>query len=193
MWYSHKFKKSAVRYEVGLCILTGRIVWVHGPFNCGEWNDISIFRDSLLSHLQDAGERAEADDGYIGEAPGFIKCPKSFTNPEETEAMQARVRMRQETVNERFKNFGILKQVFRHEVANHGEAFRACACLTQISIMNGEPLFSVGYRDPPFNNPYELPDNEPEWDGINETPEVLEAIQNNQGRNGSSWSKRSRS
>jgi hypothetical protein len=74
-------------------------VWIHGPFECGAWPDISIFRDSLISHLLPA-KRVEADDGYIGEAPQYIKCPKSFTNPEETKFMQSRVRS------------GILKQMY---------------------------------------------------------------------------------
>ena len=34
-WYSHKFKRSAVRYEIGLCILTGDICWVSGPYEAG--------------------------------------------------------------------------------------------------------------------------------------------------------------
>ena len=104
--------------------------------------------------------------------------------------MQARVRMRQETCNKRFKHFGILKQVFRHDIANHGEVLRAVAVLTQLAILNGEPLFSVGYRDPPFNNPHEQPDNEPEWNGVRETDEVLAAIARN--GNPSSRGKRSR-
>ena len=64
------------------------------------WNDIQIFRNSLISHLKN-GERVEADDGYVGEAPEFVKCPASFTNPKETLYMQQRVRNRQETVNKR--------------------------------------------------------------------------------------------
>ena len=57
-----------------------------------------IFRNSLLSHL-DREERVEADDGYLGEAPEFVKCPASFTNPEETLFMQQRVRNRQDIQN----------------------------------------------------------------------------------------------
>ena len=53
----------------------GDVVWVHGPFPCGDWPDIVIFRSSLISFL-DEGERVEADDGYVGEAPMYIKCPK---------------------------------------------------------------------------------------------------------------------
>lgn len=147
-FYSHKFKGSGLRYEIGLCILTGSIVWINGPFECGKWPDISIFRSALISELQDS-ERVEADDGYLGEAPTHIKCPKSFCNPKETEFMQQRVRNRHETVNKRFKQFGILKQAYRHNISNHGDVFRAIAVITEIAIVNGEPLFSCGYSDSP--------------------------------------------
>jgi len=85
---SHKFRgKSGLRYELGICIQTGDCVWINGPYRCGKNPDITIFRDSLLSHLEE-GERVEADDGYIGEANRHIKCPKSFTNPAECLFMQ---------------------------------------------------------------------------------------------------------
>lgn len=150
-FYSFKFKKSALRYEVALCILTGDIVWINGPYEPGVWNDIAIFRDGIMHHLED-GERVEADDGYIGEAPTYVKCPKCFTNPRETLFMQQRVRNRQETVNKRFKNWGILKQVYRHDIPHHGDAFRAIVVITQLSITKGEPLFECGYSDQPFND-----------------------------------------
>jgi hypothetical protein len=76
-FYSYKYRKSGLRYEVGLCILTGDIVWINGPYECGVWNDVSIFRNSLLSHLA-ANERVEADDGYVGEHPRYIKCPRGI-------------------------------------------------------------------------------------------------------------------
>ena len=63
-----------------LVILFGSM---NGPYECGRWPDISIFRESLLSHLEPA-ERVEADDGYIGEHPLHIKCPAGFANPEST-------------------------------------------------------------------------------------------------------------
>ena len=85
-----------------MCILTGDLVWINGPYECGTFPDITIFRDSLISHLGDA-ERVEADDGYIGEAPRHVKYPKSFTSKAETEFMQQRVRNRQETINNLFK------------------------------------------------------------------------------------------
>jgi hypothetical protein len=149
---SHKFKKkSGLRYEVGLCILTGDIVWINGPYECGMWNDISIFRNALKGHLI-PGERVEADDGYLGEHPQCVKCPAGFANTTITEYMQQRVRNRQESVNKRFKNFGILKQVFRHDekLSEHGDVFRSVAIITQLAINKGEKLFECGYRDPPY-------------------------------------------
>lgn len=33
-WFSHKFKGPGVRYEVAVCIKTGDVVWINGPFPC---------------------------------------------------------------------------------------------------------------------------------------------------------------
>ena len=148
-FFSHKYRKSGLRYEVGLCILTGDMVWINGPYECGMWPDISIFRNSLMSHLAN-NERVEADDGYIGEHPQYVKCPAGFADLPETEYMQQRARNRQETINKRFKVFGAMKQVWRHAIELHGEAFRAIAIILQLTINNGERLFEVGYRDPPW-------------------------------------------
>ena len=64
--------------------------------------------------------------------------------------MQQRVRNRQESVNNRFKMWGILKQKYRHEIIEHAEVFRAVVVMTQLSINAGERLFDCGYRDPPY-------------------------------------------
>ena len=66
--------------------------------------------------------------------------------------MQVRARSRQETVNKRFKNWGILKQVYRNTITSHGDAFRAIAMTTQQSIRNGEALVACDNRDPPYKN-----------------------------------------
>jgi len=50
-------------------------------------------------------------------------------------------------LNGRLKNWGILSQVFRHHIMTHGDVFRACAGVTQLTIENGEPLFEVEYGD----------------------------------------------
>ena len=157
---SHKYnKRSALRYEICLCILTGDIVWINGPCECGIWPDISIFRDCLMDEL-DENEMVEADDGYIGEHPFHIKCPAGFANPEETEFMQQRVRNRQESVNNRWKFFACMKQVWRHDATRHGSAFRAIGVILQVTINSGEKLFSCGYRDPPYNGDEPMEDGD---------------------------------
>jgi hypothetical protein len=35
-WYTKKFNGPGVRYEVGIAIQTGYIVWVNGPFKPGK-------------------------------------------------------------------------------------------------------------------------------------------------------------
>ena len=148
---SHKFnKKSGLRYEVCVSILSGDIVWINGPYECGKWPDISIFRDSLKSHLEPK-ERVEADDGYIGEHPQCVKCPAGFANKKQTEFMQQRARNRQESANNRFKFWGVLRQNYRHDIVSHAEVFRAVVVMCQLSINDGEKLFECGYRDPPYD------------------------------------------
>ena len=65
-WKSHKFKGAAARYEVGVCIRTGGIVWINGPFPAGHNADVAIFRRFLRDELDD-GEYVEADGGYRGD------------------------------------------------------------------------------------------------------------------------------
>jgi len=145
---SHKFNgKSAFRYELGTDIEKGELAWLHGPFPAGYWPDVKIFRHALMQML-DENERVEADDGYIGEAPGKVKCPMSFANPVENLKMQQIVRNRHETVNGRMKNWEILRVMYRHDLSTHGTVFRAIAVITQLAIRNGEPLFPVDYKDP---------------------------------------------
>ena len=144
-FWSYKFKKSGVRYEVGLCIRTGDICWWNGPYEPGIWNDEMIFKDALVSMLE-YGERCETDGGYRGSAPEFVKCPKGVWGESGKWVMQQRVRSRQETVNERLKNWGILLTPYRHDFKLHQTVFAAVIVLLQLSF-EYNPLFSVEYND----------------------------------------------
>jgi hypothetical protein len=144
-FYSHKFNgPPGLRYEVAVCILTGDIVSVVGPFPCGDWPDVEIFRYCLKGML-DEYERVEADDGYVGEDPVNVKVPGSLVHMHDEQQLyiRSRVRRRHETVNKRIKQFKCLDTVFRHGLSFHGTCFRACAVLTQLSIKHGNPLFTV--------------------------------------------------
>jgi hypothetical protein len=61
--------------------------------------------------------------------------------------MQQRVRSRHETINKRFKQWNILKSIFKEKIELHGEYFRIVAIIAQLCIEHGEPLFSVEFED----------------------------------------------
>ena len=142
-FWSYKFKKSGLRYEVGLCILMGSICWWSRLYAPGKWNDLAIFRDSLVLMLE-PGERCETDQGYQGTAQAYAKCPGVVEADPNTAEIQQRVWSRQETVNERFKNWATLSTPYRHDFLEHQTVFGAIVVLTQLSFA-ANPLFQVAY------------------------------------------------
>jgi len=122
--------KSALRYELGIDILKGNLVWVEGPYPAGAWPDIKIFLNCLMGHLL-PGKRVEADKGYVGH-PDKIKCPNIDCNLVRNLGMQSAARSRHETFNGRLKNWGILERTYRHNIELHGTVFTACVVITQL-------------------------------------------------------------
>ena len=144
-WFSEKFHGPGIRYEIAICIRTGSIVWINGPFPAGHYTDLVIFRLKLLSWLE-AGEKVEADHGYDGEEC-FIQTPKCFNDNRPIAAQQhKRARARHEVVNRHFKHFKILQECYRHCLDDHRHVFRAVAVITQIGMeYGGIQTFSVKY------------------------------------------------
>jgi hypothetical protein len=46
--YSYKLNGPGLRYEIAVCIATGQIVWINGPYKPARWVDITIFRHKLM-------------------------------------------------------------------------------------------------------------------------------------------------
>ena len=141
-FYCHKTKTSGLRYEIGISIIFGDICWINGPFPCGDFPDIKIFRSAIISKLE-YGERVEADDGYIGEAPSNVIVPKMDSRVLVVKDKARTVRSRHETCNSRFKNWKILRERYRHDVGLHGYFFRVIAIMTQLQIDEGERLWQI--------------------------------------------------
>ena len=143
---SHKYAgKSTLCYELGVDILAGNLVWIQGLYPAGKYTDIKILNKVLRNFLEPSMQ-VEADKGYRGH-PNKIKCLGNDANPVENRSMQGRVRAHHGMLNGRLKNWGILSQGFRHHITMHGNVFRACAVVTQLTIQDGEPLFEVDYAD----------------------------------------------
>ncbi len=80
----------------------------------------------------EVGERSETDRGYRGSAPMKVECPGGLLEDlhPAVKAMAQRVRSRQETINERFKNWGILNTPYHHNIFKHQAVFGAIVFLT---------------------------------------------------------------
>lgn len=138
---SHKFGAAALRYEVCVCIRTGDIVWVNGPYPAGCCHDITIYKRKLRQMIPD-GEMIEADKGYIG--CDKIRTPHDFVSKADRRA-KAKARARHEHVNGIMKQFGVLRQTFRHRITFHHHCFAAVATLVQMSFDAGEEPWQVKY------------------------------------------------
>lgn len=118
-----------MRYEIGICIATGHIVWVNGGYPCGEWPDLRIAKDMLIYYLN-PGEKCIADGGYNNAR--FFVTPDGLNN--DRTYSQKLVRSRHETVNTRIKYFNVLQKRFRHNIEKHAVCFYAVANIVQILI-----------------------------------------------------------
>ena len=140
-WYTHKFNGAGLRYKVGICIQTGWICWINGPFPCGAWPDIRISRDALVYELL-AGEKLLSDRGYGG---AYHTTPHGRRD-DPIQKMQGKARARHETINGLFKKFNCLNNKWRHNRNNHHTAFWAVANITQLKIQKEGVTWHVPYN-----------------------------------------------
>ena len=137
-WYSHKFNGPGLRYEIAVSIQAGEISWINGPYPCGEYSDLKIFRSELI-HALDPGEKVVADKGYRGEACFIQKNEGS----EEEHRAKGVLMARHETLNRRFKVFKALGHVFRHDLTKHSFVFHAVATIVQLTLKHESPIFEL--------------------------------------------------
>ena len=142
-FYSHKFAKAGLQYEVGVCIQTGLIAWINGHFVVGKCNDIAIFQSKMIYELLD-WEMDEADQGYVGQ-PNKICVKYELGVSENQFEAKARARARGERITGRFKKFCILTDRYRHKISMHSYVFHAVAVLMQISLTTVSQTFKVNY------------------------------------------------
>lgn len=83
-----------------------------------------------------SGERVIVDNGYSN--PRYI-TPRNVDFKKRR--LHSVLRARNETVNERLKNFNSVKAFFRHDLEIQGTVFHAVARLTALMINYRDPLF----------------------------------------------------
>lgn len=136
-WYSHKFKGPGLRYEIGLSILTGSLIWVNGPYESGSYPDLKIFKRKMAKCVK-RDEFVVGDNGY-----NHAKCLIPDNTDHKFMPIHSRIRARHETVNRRFKQFNVLHHKFRHGVNKHAVCFHAVSQLTALSLQSGNSLFQI--------------------------------------------------
>lgn len=141
-YYSHKFRRGAVKYEVALSIFTAKCVWISGPHR-GAKHDLTIFREGLKAQIQ-PGKLVIADRGYTSSRPDerMLSIPNPMDS-EELNNFKSRARLRQETFNGRLKNFKCLSETFCQGENKHKLAFEAVCVIVQYQMDNGSKIFDV--------------------------------------------------
>ena len=143
-WSSHKFgKHAALRYEIGICIQTGWIVWVNGPYPAGQWPDLAISRDCLNQSLG-RKEKFLADGGHR-DKHGWSNRSNGCNARQQ--CMEAVAGAWHECVNGHFKVFGVFDRNWRQHRKKHGVAFMAAANIVQARIQLEPTVLKVMYHD----------------------------------------------
>ena len=146
--YSQKHNGPGIQYQIAICIKTGWIVWIHGPF-AGGICERTVFMGGLNKYLL-PGEFVEADQGFTNVPT--IKTPgAAITSKQKKQKSVAR--SRHECIQSKFKVFNVMNTFFHHMAGRsreimmekHGKCFAAVAVITQLKIMNGEKTFDVDY------------------------------------------------
>lgn len=135
---SHKFDGPGLRCEVGVSILTGFVVWCHGPFPAG-MSDLQII-GMKLQHISQIVEKVIAGCGSRSN-PKCV-CPDDCLDDMHEKAM-GEARARHECICRRFEEWKILRERFRHHRSKHQEVFKAIAAIKQMEIEDGDPPFQV--------------------------------------------------
>ena len=146
--FAKKLNGPGFKYEIGVCILTGDIVWVNGPFKVGRHN-VKIFLEDGLKFALSDDEAVEVDAGYQGD--DALKDPNVAQNRADQREKSV-VRSPHEVINSRFKKFEVLNAISLH----HGETkrnlkekhricFDAVAVITQLRFEFHCGPFDVEY------------------------------------------------
>lgn len=146
-YYSHKFNKAALNYEVALSVYENKVVWIKGPYKAST-HDITIFAgedgeggECLMDKIPE-GHLAIADRGYNKLTLDMIATPNRQDDPD-VKKFKSRARARQESFNCRLKNYGALDDRFRHGEKKHKAVFEAICVICQFQLNFGSPLFEV--------------------------------------------------
>jgi hypothetical protein len=146
-YFSFKYGRSGLSYELGIAIAHQKCVWMKGPNKPGVYNDIKACTDlGLLEKLKATGKRAIGDSAYSG-YPDIISTENPHHNPPAVIEFKRRALSRHENFNNLLKRFDCLSGTFRHGVSRLGDCFDAVVVICQYQIESTSPLYDVLIQD----------------------------------------------
>jgi len=140
-YFSHKYGKAGVVYELGIALFTSRLVWMNGPFPAGDSDQHVFKRKGLRNKLQETNKRAIADGGYGG-FPTLLSTPNSHDS-KEVRRFKSRALKRHEKFNGMTKTFGCLSGRFRHGEKRFKTCFEAVCVICQYQCELENPLYDI--------------------------------------------------
>lgn len=139
IFYSGKKKKHTIKYEIVLCPLKKKIIWIFGGAGGGLFHDKTLAENGCLPTLQ-PGQFVVADKAYVG-------CPQAITpikrkrgqaclSPEEEQwnRLVNRVRIDIERLMAHFKKFACAREAWRHNRTLHPQVFGLLGELINIDL-----------------------------------------------------------
>ena len=141
-FYSHKYGKAGVGYELGIALASSQLVWMNGPYPAGR-SDLSVFKNKgLMDKLTELNKRGIADSGYPG-YPNLLSTPNNRYDSTEVKRFKSRALKRHETFNGMTKTFECLSGRFRHGTKRFATCFEAVCVVCQYQLENGHPLYDI--------------------------------------------------
>ena len=140
-YYSHKFNKAGINYELGISLTSNNLIWMNGPFKAGKNDKIIFTEGGLKERLLHLHKKAIGDGGYAGHHEA-VSTPNSHDS-RQVKLFKSRALKRHEDFNGMTKNFQILRERFRHSVKKVARAFESVAVICQYKIEREEPLFDI--------------------------------------------------
>jgi DDE superfamily endonuclease len=144
-YYSHKYNKAGINYELAISISTSRLVWMNGPFPAGRSDNMIFTNDGLKELVVSLKKKAIGDRGYNGH-PKEVSTYNAH-DCRGVRKFKSRALKRHETFNGMTKRFGCLAGRFRHGVHRFGTCFEAISVICQYQIETVEPLYDVLIED----------------------------------------------
>ncbi|CAJ1934594.1 unnamed protein product [Cylindrotheca closterium] len=144
-YYSHKYNKAGLDYELGISLVDNRLLWIRGPFPA-ETNDITVLREEgLLAELKQQKQSAICDKGYNGEPNHVSTC--NLHDNAGAKLFKSRALKGHENFNNLLKENNILDTRFRHNKTRFSDAFEARCVLAQYRIQGEISLYNILIED----------------------------------------------